>query len=68
MSRVHAMRRGRDNDPRFGSRMVGDGHLAELLKKRFGIAARRIGFDERDRQLDTTLFCVPSRDAQLKLF
>jgi DNA repair photolyase len=68
MSRVHAMRNGRDNDPCFGSRMVGDGHLAELLKKRFEIASKRIGFNERHRELDTALFRVPVSHAQLKLF
>ena len=68
MSRVHAMRGGRDNDPCFGSRMVGDGKLAELLEKRFEIASKRIGFNERRRELDTTLFRVPDSRSQLTLF
>ena len=68
MSRVHAMRGGRDNDPCFGSRMVGDGKLAELLRKRFEIASKRIGFNERHRELDTTLFRVPDSSSQLTLF
>jgi hypothetical protein len=68
MSRVHAMRGGRDNDPCFGSRMVGDGKLAELLGKRFEIASKRIGFNERHRDLDTTLFRVPASHPQLTLF
>ena len=68
MSRVHAMRQGRDNDPCFGSRMVGDGKLAELLKRRFEIASRRIGFNERHRELDTARFRPPSSQSQLTLF
>lgn len=68
MSRVHALRRGRDNDPCFGSRMVGDGKLAELLKRRFEIACKRIGFNERHRDLDTTRFQVPASGPQLTLF
>ncbi|MGZ9014596.1 MAG: PA0069 family radical SAM protein [Burkholderiales bacterium] len=68
MSRVHAMRGGRDNDPCFGSRMVGDGKLAELLKKRFEIACRRIGFNERERELDASLFRAPGAHTQLDLF
>ncbi|MGZ8202934.1 MAG: PA0069 family radical SAM protein, partial [Burkholderiales bacterium] len=68
MSRVHAMRGGRDNDPCFGSRMVGDGKLAELLKKRFEIACRRIGFNERGRELDASLFRAPGAHTQLDLF
>src|SRR5918993_373770 len=66
MSRVHEMREGRDNDPCFGSRMVGSGLLAELLEKRFDIACKRIGFNaERGRDLDTTLFAVPGKAQQL---
>jgi DNA repair photolyase len=68
MSRVHAMRDGRDNDPRFGSRMVGDGKLAELLKRRFEIAAKRMGFNERHRELDTARFRPPPSQPQLTLF
>ena len=68
MSRVHAMRGGRDNDPCFGSRMVGDGKLAELLEKRFEIASKRIGFNERKHELDTTLFRLPDSRSQLTLF
>src|SRR3954468_9285612 len=53
MSRVHQMREGWDNDPGFGSRMVGSGLLAELLDKRFDIAAKRIGYNtRRGRGLD----------------
>jgi DNA repair photolyase len=64
MSRVHELRGGRDNDPNFGSRMRGQGEFAELLAKRFDIARRRIGYDERARMLrnvslDTTQFHAP---------
>jgi DNA repair photolyase len=69
MSRVHQMREGRDNDPCFGSRMVGSGQLAQLLEKRFDIAAKRIGFNaKRGRSLDKTLFRVPGRPDQMTLF
>jgi DNA repair photolyase len=68
MSRVHQMRGGRDNDPNFGSRMSGDGELAELLRKRFDIACERIGFNARDWTLDTTRFRKPRADGQLGLF
>ena len=74
MSRVHAMRGGRDNDPNFGSRMSGEGEFAVLLSKRFAIARRRIGFEERSRMLrnvalDTTLFRVPAAArGQMSLF
>ena len=69
MSRVHQMRAGRDNDPCFGSRMSGTGELADLLRKRFDIAAKRIGFGAReDRRLDTRLFRVPGSTQQMTLF
>ena len=70
MSRVRAMREGRDNDPRFGSRMSGSGQFAELLARRFDVACRRLGFHtERHKGLDTTLFRVPPGErAQIELF
>lgn len=69
MSRVHAMRGGRDNDPRFGSRMRGEGELAVLLEKRFRIARARLGYDRhRSAELDTTRFKRPGADSQLALF
>lgn len=68
MRRVHAMRSGRDNDPDFGSRMVGQGELADLLGKRFRIACRRFQLNLNQRNLDTTQFRRPRRDAQMDLF
>ncbi len=70
MSRVHEMRGGRDNDPRFGSRMKGEGELAQLLAQRFKNACSRLGFNAgaRNRGLDTTQFRAPRRDGQLSLF
>jgi hypothetical protein len=54
------MRGGRDNDPRFGSRMRGEGNFAELIRQRFAIATRRLGMARnRDLALDTSLFRVP---------
>jgi DNA repair photolyase len=69
MSRVHAMRGGRDNDPNFGSRMRGTGELAELLAQRFGKASTRLGFDRGSRYfaLDTTHFAVPGQPRQMSL-
>jgi len=68
MSRVQAMRGGRDNDPSFGSRMRGQGELARLLAQRFTKARARLGFNagDRNRALDTAQFRVPTR--QMSLF
>ncbi len=69
MSRVHEMREGRDNDPAFGTRMIGAGKFSELLQKRFAVACRRIGLNARTRAaLDTTLFRVPGKPDQMALF
>jgi DNA repair photolyase len=69
MSRVREMRGGRDNDPRFGSRMRGEGLLADLLRKRFAIASARLGLNrERRRLLDCSLFQPPRVGPQLDLF
>ena len=44
MSLVQQMRGGRDNDPRFGVRLRGEGVFAELLAQRFRSTAKRLGF------------------------
>lgn len=69
MARVQAWRGGRDNDPRFGSRMRGEGVEAELLRQRFRLARRRLGFGERAEPLDCSRFGPPSASGrQLSLF
>lgn len=71
MSRVHEMRGGRDNDPRFGTRMTGEGLFADLLAQRFDKACFRIGLNAKDRELhnlDTSLFLPPARHGQGSLF
>jgi DNA repair photolyase len=68
MSRVQAMRDGRDNDPDFGSRLRGTGELAGLLRARFGNACRRLGFNANRRVLDTGGFRRPGAERQMPLF
>ena len=59
MARVRELRGGRDNDPRFGSRMRGEGIYAELFRKRFEVACRRYGLNAERRELDTSRFVPP---------
>jgi DNA repair photolyase len=61
MSRVRALRAGRDNDPAFGSRLTGEGVFAEIFARRFELAKRRLGLDADDPRfdLDTTRFRPP---------
>ncbi len=68
MSRVHEMRGGRDNDPRFGTRMTGEGLLADLLRRRVERARRRHGLAKGPPALDATRFVPPSREGQGRLF
>ncbi len=60
MSLIQQLRGGRDNDPRFGSRMRGEGAYADLLSQRFGLACRRLGLNQGERwSLETSRFRVP---------
>lgn len=60
MSLIQQMRGGADNDPRFGSRMRGEGVFAEILKRRFDVAVKRLGYLPRgDLVLDTSAFRHP---------
>ena len=68
MQLVRATRGGRDNDPRFGARMRGEGRLADLIEDRFAVASRRLGFNREDDFLDHGRFHPPARGPQLSLF
>lgn len=69
MARVQAMRGGRDNDPRFGSRMRGEGAEAELMRQRFRLALRRHRLSREGPILDCSRFAPPPRVGdQLSLF
>jgi DNA repair photolyase len=61
MSLIRDMRGGRDNDPRFGSRMRGEGPIAELLRARFKLTCGRLGLnsERRENPQPTHLFRPP---------
>jgi DNA repair photolyase len=69
MSLIRDMRGGRDNDPRFGTRMRGTGPYALLLENRFRIACRRLNLNSSGRDApNTSLFRRPGpAGAQLQL-
>ena len=68
MARIRDLRGGRENDPRFGARMEGTGDYAELIRRRFEQACRRVGLESGGRtELDITAFRVPGRHGQLSL-
>ena len=69
MSQIRQMRGGRENDPRFGKRMSGEGIFAELQEQRFRLACKRYGLNLHGRgELDTTRFTAPAGTGQLSLF
>jgi DNA repair photolyase len=59
MSIIHDLRGGRDNDPRFGSRMRGSGEFASLIERRFALAVKRLGLNGERTPMDTTRFKAP---------
>ena len=72
MSRLQSMRGGRDNDPNFGSRMKGEGIMAELLAQRFAKTCERLKLSRYGKRgihgLDRLRFSVPGRGLQGTLF
>ncbi|TDT77580.1 DNA repair photolyase [Litoreibacter halocynthiae] len=69
MARVRQMHGGRDYDSTFGHRMRGQGVHADLMRRRFKSACKRIGLTEHLQRLRTDLFMRPTQDGdQLSLF
>jgi DNA repair photolyase len=68
MATIRSIRGGRDSDPRFGSRMRPQGVWADLYRRRFNLACKRLGLEtQRGPQLDCTLFRRPDLSGQLSL-
>jgi DNA repair photolyase len=74
ISLIRQSRGGRENDPRFGSRMSGSGNFVQLIGQRFEVACRRLGLNSEDNHmasrggLDCGLFRPPSDSGQISLF
>jgi len=66
LGRIRESRGGQLNDPRFGSRMHGEGNYARLLSRRFDVACRRLGFRRETIGLDTSQFRVPPQPGDQK--
>jgi DNA repair photolyase len=70
MSLLNQARGGKDYDSQFGTRMRGTGPYAELLRTRFELAKRKLGFAPASEryELNTSLFRPPPPDTpQLSL-
>ncbi len=67
LNRIRAIRGGKLNDPRFGSRMSGEGIFAEQIEAMFAAACRKAGIEGNSLKLFTSAFRQPA-DRQLHLF
>jgi DNA repair photolyase len=69
MGRVRDLHGGLDYDPQFGKRMRGEGPWADLMARRFEVAAKRLGLAGSLPPLDVSRFaCPPRAGDQLTLF
>ena len=69
ISLVRQMRGGKDYDSQWGSRMKGQGPIADLMAARFAAAKKRYGLGERLGRLDLSQFRVPPKaGGQIDLF
>jgi DNA repair photolyase len=66
MNRLRDCHGGKEYDPRFGTRQRGTGIYAELLRKRFRLACRQLGFEDLP-SLDSSEFTPPAH-GQMSLF
>ena len=67
LNRIREVRGGRLNDPRFGSRMQGEGIYAKQVHDLFDLTCRRTGLDGPRPVLSAAAFRRP-QDGQLDLF
>ena len=56
LGRIRAIRGGRLSDPRFGSRMRGEGIFADQISQMFCVARRKAGLAEHGPELSTAAF------------
>lgn len=69
MKQICDMHGGRPYDPEWGKRMRGEGHFAEIMAHRAGLAMRKNKLSKKLPPLNTDLFAVPFEAGnQLSLF
>jgi DNA repair photolyase len=65
LGRVRSLRGGKLNDPRFGSRMRGEGNIAQLIRDLFTLSTRQAGIEKHGPELSTAAFRRPTGDQKL---
>jgi DNA repair photolyase len=69
MSLVRQMRGGAAYASEWGTRMTGEGPVAEVMSQRFLVARRRFGLDTPTQRMDVGAFKIPAKAGdQLSLF
>ena len=68
LARIREVRSGRLNDPRFGTRLRGEGAFARQVRDLFRISARKLGLDREAPALSIEAFRVPGSVEQGELF
>ncbi|RMG68563.1 MAG: PA0069 family radical SAM protein [Calditrichaeota bacterium] len=66
LHRIEQIRGGKLNDPRFGSRMRGEGIFAQQVAHLFTVTRKKLGYSEAGMQLSSAQFRRPG--GQLSLF
>jgi DNA repair photolyase len=67
IGQIQALRGGKLNDANFGSRMKGEGFVADQMQQAFNVAARRAGLLGASPDLSTEHFRRPGEQQQLDL-
>lgn len=68
LNRVRSMRGGRLNDPRFGTRMKGEGEWARQLNSLHAVTCDRLELNRDTSGLSTASFRAPRTGPQMELF
>ncbi|MCB5187706.1 PA0069 family radical SAM protein [Methylobacillus caricis] len=68
MSIIRQSREGKTNQAEFHERMRGSGPFANMIRQRFKLMTKKLGLNQRDMRMNTTLFSPPGKATQLDLF
>jgi len=68
LNRIRAIRGGRLNDPRYGTRMRGEGVFAEQLESFFAVSCRKAGLTGPRPELATASFASSASECMQKMF
>ncbi len=60
LNRIRALRGGRLNDPNFGTRMRGEGNLADQIEALFAVSCRKAGLAGKPPELSAGAFRAPA--------